>query len=67
MLSLVVVAVGVTGVVIVILPRLAALASLLIGLSVYVAVIGASLLLRWYRTDAATLIGLTRLVRGRTR
>ena len=66
-LALVAMAAGVTEVIVLILPRLAAPAELLIGLAVYVAVVGASLLSRWYRADAATLIGLTRLVRGRTR
>lgn len=66
-LTLVAMAAGVTEVIVLILPRLAAPAELLIGLAVYVAVVGASLLSRWYRADAATLIGLTRLVRGRTR
>lgn len=66
-LLLVGVAAGVTEIVLLMLPHLPALATLLIGFGAYVAVIGLSQALSWYRADARTLFGLARLMRGRRR
>lgn len=46
------------------LPGLPVVLELLVGLGVYLAIIGLAMLVPWYRADARTLLSLGKLVRG---
>jgi PST family polysaccharide transporter len=63
-LGLVAASAAVTEVVLHLLPHLAALPTLLIGLAAYLVVVGIALAIPFYRADAATLLRVARMVRG---